>query len=193
MTDSGSATSRQCTGAGSGSSVRSWRSAQKLRTHRSAARMIGRHQQEIRYCHSVDGTRIAYALAGAGPPLVKAANWLHHLEFDWESPVWRHFFEELTRTHRLLRYDDRGMGLSAWDVTDLGLRSSDRGPGDGRRHGRPGPICHVRPVAGMRQIDRLRGAQPRAGQQARPAWRLRPGLEAARRSGQAVLRRPRSR
>jgi pimeloyl-ACP methyl ester carboxylesterase/DNA-binding winged helix-turn-helix (wHTH) protein len=80
-----------------------------------------RYEQEIRYCHSLDGTRIAYALAGTGPPLVKAANWLHHLEFDWESPVWRHFFEELTRTHRLLRYDGRGMGLSSWNVSDFGL------------------------------------------------------------------------
>ena len=78
-------------------------------------------RQEIRYCHSVDGTRIAYAIAGSGPPLVKAANWLHHLEFDWESPVWRHIFEELASTHTLLRYDNRGMGLSAWDVSDLGF------------------------------------------------------------------------
>jgi pimeloyl-ACP methyl ester carboxylesterase/DNA-binding winged helix-turn-helix (wHTH) protein len=80
-----------------------------------------RLEQEIRYCHSHDGTRIAYALAGEGPPLVKAANWLHHLEFDWESPVWRHVFAELTRNHRLLRYDGRGMGLSSWDVTDFSL------------------------------------------------------------------------
>ncbi|TPE52680.1 alpha/beta fold hydrolase [Amaricoccus solimangrovi] len=78
-------------------------------------------RQEIRYCHSLDGTRIAYARAGAGPPLVKAANWLHHLEFDWESPVWRHIFEELASRHQLLRYDGRGMGLSAWDVSDFGL------------------------------------------------------------------------
>ena len=84
-------------------------------------REAGRHAQEIHYCHSGDGTRLAYALAGSGPPLVKAANWLHHLEFDWESPVWRHYFEELTSRHRLLRYDGRGMGLSAWDVADFSL------------------------------------------------------------------------
>jgi len=78
-------------------------------------------RQEIRYCRSPDGTRIAYATAGSGPPLVKAANWLHHLDFDWESPVWRHMFEALTRRHTLLRYDGRGMGLSAWDVTDFSL------------------------------------------------------------------------
>jgi DNA-binding winged helix-turn-helix (wHTH) protein len=79
-------------------------------------RDVGGHRQEIRYCHSVDGTRIAYALAGAGPPLVKAANWLHHLEFDWESPVWRHIFEELTSRHRLpsvSRRVPRGVGTGS--------------------------------------------------------------------------------
>ena len=78
-------------------------------------------RQQIRYCHSADGTRIAYATAGSGSTLVKAANWLHHLEFDWESPVWRHVFEELASNHRLVRYDGRGMGLSQWDVTDFSL------------------------------------------------------------------------
>lgn len=81
-------------------------------------------RQEIRFCHSADGTRIAYAVAGSGPPLVKAANWLHHLEFDWESPVWRHMFEELTSRHRLVRFDGRGMGLSDWNVRDIGFERS---------------------------------------------------------------------
>lgn len=78
-------------------------------------------RQEIRFCRSDDGSRIAYAVAGTGAPLVKAANWLHHLEFDWESPVWRHIFEELTARNQLIRYDARGGGLSQWDVSDLGL------------------------------------------------------------------------
>ena len=78
-------------------------------------------RQQIRYCHSADGTRIAYATAGSGSTLLKAANWLHHLEFDWESPVWRHVFEELASNHRLVRYDGRGMGLSQWNVTDFSL------------------------------------------------------------------------
>ena len=81
----------------------------------------GPPDQDIRFCHSADGTRIAYALAGSGPPLVKAANWLHHLEFDWESPVWRHVFTALASAHRLVRYDARGNGLSAWDVSDFSL------------------------------------------------------------------------
>lgn len=77
--------------------------------------------QDIRFCHSVDGTRIAYALAGSGPPLVKAANWLNHLEFDWESPVWKHFFKELASEHQLIRYDARGNGLSSWAASDFYL------------------------------------------------------------------------
>ncbi len=76
-------------------------------------------RQEIRFCTSFDGTRIAYATVGAGPPIVKASNWLTHLEFDWESPVWRHVFTELSRDHRLIRYDERGNGLSDWDVEDI--------------------------------------------------------------------------
>ena len=83
-------------------------------------------RQQIRYCHSADGTRIAYATAGSGSTLLKAANWLHHLEFDWESPVWRHIFEELASNHRLVRYDGRGMGLSQWNVTDFSLERQAR-------------------------------------------------------------------
>ena len=80
-------------------------------------------RQEIRFCNSFDGTRIAYATVGEGPPLVKAANWLSHLEFDWESPVWRHVFTELSRDHMLVRYDDRANGLSDWDVEDVSFNA----------------------------------------------------------------------
>ena len=75
-------------------------------------------KQTIRFCTGDDGTRIAYAESGEGPPLVKAANWLTHLEFDWNSPVWRHWLTELSRRHRLIRYDERGCGLSDWNVED---------------------------------------------------------------------------
>jgi pimeloyl-ACP methyl ester carboxylesterase len=67
--------------------------------------------------------RIAWASVGTGPPLVKAANWLNHLEFDWQSPVWRPWFAELSRDHRLVRYDQRGNGLSDWEVGDLSLEA----------------------------------------------------------------------
>ncbi len=75
--------------------------------------------QELRFCTTSDGVRIAYAAVGDGPPLVKAANWLNHLEFDWKSPVWRHLLDALARDHRVLRYDGRGNGLSDWDVDDI--------------------------------------------------------------------------
>ena len=77
--------------------------------------------QEIRFCKSADGTRIAYATVGAGPPLIKTANWLNHLDFDWESPVWRHVFHGLADGRTLIRYDARGNGLSDWDVEDFSI------------------------------------------------------------------------
>jgi predicted ATPase/DNA-binding SARP family transcriptional activator/pimeloyl-ACP methyl ester carboxylesterase len=77
--------------------------------------------QRVEYCTTGDGVRIAYSAVGEGPPIVKAANWLNHLEFDWESPVWRHWLHELTSGHRLIRYDERGNGLSDWDVAELSV------------------------------------------------------------------------
>jgi len=76
-------------------------------------------QQEIHFCTASDGTRIAYALAGQGPPLVKAANWLNHLEYDWQSPIWSHLLRALAARYRLVRYDERGNGLSDWNVGDI--------------------------------------------------------------------------
>ena len=65
--------------------------------------------------------RLAYAIAGSGPPLVKTGNWLHHLEYDWESPVWRHVLRGLSGDYTLIRYDARGNGMSDWDVGELSL------------------------------------------------------------------------
>lgn len=79
--------------------------------------------QEVRFCTASDGVRIAYAEVGQGPPLVKTANWLNHLEYDWESPVWSPFLQALARDHRLVRYDARGNGLSDWDVKDLSFEA----------------------------------------------------------------------
>ncbi len=80
-------------------------------------------RQRIRFCHSRDGVRIACAEVGEGPPLVKAANYLTHLEYDWESPVWRHWLEALATGHRFVRYDERGCGLSDRDVDDFSLEA----------------------------------------------------------------------
>jgi pimeloyl-ACP methyl ester carboxylesterase/DNA-binding CsgD family transcriptional regulator len=72
--------------------------------------------QQIRFCTSRDGTRIAYAASGTGPTIVKAANWLSHLEFDCTSPVWLHLLRELSQRNTLVRYDARGSGLSDWNT-----------------------------------------------------------------------------
>ncbi len=79
--------------------------------------------QEIRFCSARDGVSIAYAEIGDGPPLVKAANWLNHLEFDWRVPMWRHWLLDLARHNRLIRYDERGCGLSDWDVEDISFEA----------------------------------------------------------------------
>lgn len=76
-------------------------------------------RQAIRLCRAPDGTRLAYARVGDGPPLVKAANWMTHLDYDWESPVWSHWLRGLARHRELIRYDQRGCGLSDRDVADL--------------------------------------------------------------------------
>lgn len=68
--------------------------------------------QQIRFCTSRDGTRIAYAASGNGPPLVWAAGWVHHLKLDWDHAVWHPWISLLTRRHTLVRYDMRGCGLS---------------------------------------------------------------------------------
>jgi class 3 adenylate cyclase/pimeloyl-ACP methyl ester carboxylesterase len=78
-------------------------------------------EQEIRYCTSFDGTRIAYATLGGRnkPPLVRVATWLTHLEFDWESPVLRPWLNELSRDFFIVRYDPRGCGLSDRNVREI--------------------------------------------------------------------------
>ena len=80
-------------------------------------------QQQIRFCHGHDGVRLAYAVAGTGPVLIKAATWLSHLEYDWESPVWQHLLHGLSSRCTFVRYDERGCGLSDWDVDDLSFEA----------------------------------------------------------------------
>ena len=78
-------------------------------------------QQQIRFCKTSDAVRLAYATVGSGEPLVKAANWLSHIEYDWRTPIWRPLFERLARNRRLIRYDERGCGLSDWEVDEFSL------------------------------------------------------------------------
>jgi pimeloyl-ACP methyl ester carboxylesterase/DNA-binding CsgD family transcriptional regulator len=78
-------------------------------------------EQRIRFTRVPDGTRLAYATHGSGYPLVRAAHWLTHLQYDWESPVWHPWLTELGRRFRMLRYDERGCGLSDWDVDDFSM------------------------------------------------------------------------
>jgi pimeloyl-ACP methyl ester carboxylesterase len=78
-------------------------------------------QQEIRYCKAPDGVRLAYATVGNGPPMLKSAHWLGHLEYDWELPISQQFLLGLAKDHTLIRYDARGNGLSDWDVNEISL------------------------------------------------------------------------
>ena len=79
--------------------------------------------QTVRFCRSADGVRIAYASYGQGPPLIISTCWLSHLEYDLESPVWRHFIEDLGEAATLIRFDERGHGLSDWQVPDFSFES----------------------------------------------------------------------
>jgi len=82
-----------------------------------------RARQEVRYCTTSDGVRLAFATVGDGPPLVKASNWLTHLDFEWDSPIWRHWWTSLSAHHRLVRYDERGNGLSQRDAPNVSFET----------------------------------------------------------------------
>jgi DNA-binding winged helix-turn-helix (wHTH) protein/pimeloyl-ACP methyl ester carboxylesterase len=90
-------------------------------TERVLLPVPGDLRQEIRFCTTGDGARLAYATVGSGPPLVRAAHWITHLDYDWQSPVWRHWLVDLARHHTLVRYDERGCGLSDHDVVEFSL------------------------------------------------------------------------
>ncbi len=79
--------------------------------------------QKIRFCKTGDGVNIAYSAIGKGYPIVKAANWLSHLKHDWNAPIWSPLFRDLATDHTFLRYDERGNGLSDWNVDDLSFNA----------------------------------------------------------------------
>ena len=103
--------------AGGGCWERCGGSAPSARRHERAPR------QAVTFLRTSDGVHLAVASAGSGPPLVKTANWLNHLEFDWQSPVWSPLFQRLAGQCRLIRYDERGMGLSDRDVPDFSFEA----------------------------------------------------------------------
>ena len=83
----------------------------------------GPMRQRVSFCVARDGVRLAYAVHGTGSPLVKAANWLTHIDHDWESPVWRHWLQALGKHHTVVRYDERGSGLSDREPGEVSLQA----------------------------------------------------------------------
>jgi pimeloyl-ACP methyl ester carboxylesterase/DNA-binding CsgD family transcriptional regulator len=81
----------------------------------------GRFVQDLRFARAGDGTRLAFAAHGQGPPLVRAAHWLTNIDVDWQTPMWRPWFDAVGRRFRFYRYDSRGCGLSDHDATDASL------------------------------------------------------------------------
>jgi pimeloyl-ACP methyl ester carboxylesterase/DNA-binding winged helix-turn-helix (wHTH) protein len=88
-----------------------------VNTEISAGRLHEKHR--IAFCRARDGARLAYSRLGAGPPLVKTPNWHGHLEYEIENPLWRHWIAELSSRNTLFRYDQRGTGMSDWDIPEL--------------------------------------------------------------------------
>jgi pimeloyl-ACP methyl ester carboxylesterase/AraC-like DNA-binding protein len=100
-----------------------WRRRMEDEEEASREAAKGLPDQVVRYCAAKDGTRLAFSIVGDGPPLVKAANWLNHIEHDWKSPVWRHWLHEFTRGHTLIRYDERANGMSDWDTPEISFEA----------------------------------------------------------------------
>jgi class 3 adenylate cyclase len=113
-------------------------------------------KQDIRYCKAPDGVRLAYATVGNGPPMLRSAHWLGHLEYDWELPIARPFLLGLAKHHMLIRYDARGNGLSDWDVHEISL---DAWGATWRRSSKP-PVLTVSRCSGSRKAAPYRLPMP---------------------------------
>lgn len=83
----------------------------------------GVYREKARFCRGLDGARIAYAAHGIGPPLVLGKNWISHLQYDWDDPMLGHLLDALGRVATVVRYDERGYGLSDWDLEDFSLEA----------------------------------------------------------------------
>jgi class 3 adenylate cyclase/pimeloyl-ACP methyl ester carboxylesterase len=98
--------------------IRVWQWTPQIRAPYRDADDTARTQQ-IGFCLSPDGVQIAHATVGLGPAVFKAPNWLNHLEYDWSSPIWGPLLQEISRHNRLVRFDQRGNGLSDWDAAEI--------------------------------------------------------------------------
>ena len=90
---------------------------------RGAAAAVANAMQNVSFCKASDGVHLAVASSGSGMPLVKAANWLNHIEYDWQSPVWSPLLTLLSEKFRLIRYDERANGLSDWNAVDVSFEA----------------------------------------------------------------------
>lgn len=100
--------------------------AAKLVTLEPASPPYDNAEQEIRFFTTTDGVRIAYTIGGKGPPLIRAVDWLNHLEFEWKNPVMRNWLSQVMAQNTLVRYDQRGSGLSDWNVDDFSFERTVR-------------------------------------------------------------------
>ena len=87
------------------------------------SRRFGPAVERVRFCRAPDGVRIAYAVCGSGPPLLVGKMWISHLQYDWQDPTLSHVLEALSRIATVVRYDERGYGLSDWDPPGFTLDS----------------------------------------------------------------------
>jgi len=97
--------------------IRVWQWTQQVPQKREAPEIS--LQQRVKFCQSADGTHLAWASIGKGMPVLKAPNWLNHIEYEWTSPVWGDFLSEFSSLCQLVRFDQRGNGLSDWEVDDI--------------------------------------------------------------------------
>ena len=88
-------------------------------TKETAATIAPPVNQKVQFCTAADGVQIAFARVGDGPPVLKAPNWLNHIEYEWRSAVWGPFLSGLARNNELIRFDQRGGGLSDWEVEEI--------------------------------------------------------------------------
>jgi pimeloyl-ACP methyl ester carboxylesterase len=86
----------------------------------------GGFRQTVSFCRTSDNVAIAMATVGSGTPLLKTSNWLNHLEYDWESPIWSPFLQRLAARFQVVRYDGRGSGMSDRDVADISQAGFER-------------------------------------------------------------------